>query len=255
MKTVRHLPGAPCWAELVTPDVELALAFYRDLFRWDGATGLPYVTLTLRQELIGAMKRAADGEGAVWDIYFTSEDLAATSQAVEQAGGRVVAPASQVFDRGSAAYYLAPDGAGFGAWQPNSRAGVGLMREPGALSWFELATPEPEHAVSFYTDVFGWTSTKHAHGNSSYIDLEAPGAAIPFGGITSRAADAIPIQWTPYFTAHDADAAASRAADLGGSVITAPATLNNVGRLATLRDPQGAVFAAVSRPGSSYLGV
>jgi predicted enzyme related to lactoylglutathione lyase len=256
MKTARHVPGAPCWAELCTPDTAAAHAFYSDLFNWDTALAdAPpgaYVLLTMRDELIGGMKLAESEPSATWEIYFTSKDLASTGNAVEAAGGSVVSPPTKVFDRGSAAYYLAPDGGGFGAWQPDRHAGVSVMREPGALSWFELSTPDTERAVSFYTDVFDWTLTRHAFGGSSYIDLETRGGAVPFGGIMPLEADGIPIQWTPYFTAHSADATADRALDLGGSVISAPKTLANIGRISMLRDPQGAAFSVISRPGGGW---
>ncbi|MEA2193594.1 MAG: uncharacterized protein QOG42_28 [Solirubrobacteraceae bacterium] len=260
MKIATHLPGGPCWAELSTPDVGVAHAFYGGLFGWEGMSAdsqaAPYMTLTLHGELTGAMRLAADVP-ASWDIYFTSQDLAWTSTMVEAAGGRVVSAARQVLDRGSSAYFRAPDGAGFGAWQPGARAGVGLMREPGALAWFELNTPDPGLATSFYTDVFGWLSTSHANGDFTYTDLKVPGATMEFGGITPRLAGwpkAVPIQWTPYFAVQDADATAAKASELGGAVASAPRTVGNIGRIAALLDPHGAAFSAISAPPASGQG-
>jgi uncharacterized protein len=53
--------------------------------------------------------------------------------------------------------------------------------------------------------------------------------------------------WTPGFWVHDVDAAATRAGELGGSVVMPPAD-DGVGRSAVLADPAGAVFT-VSKVG------
>jgi hypothetical protein len=50
-----------------------------------------------------------------------------------------------------------------------------------------------------------------------------------------------PARWTPDFWVHDADAAAARAGELGGRVISPPAD-DGVGRTAVIADPAGAVF-------------
>jgi predicted enzyme related to lactoylglutathione lyase len=255
MKTANHPSGGPCWAELSTPDVAAAHAFYGNVLSWDsapsGSPGDQYATLTLHGELIGAMTLADGGSAPRWDLYFTSEDLASTSKAVEAAGGCIASAAMQVLDRGSVAMYRAPDGAEFGAWQPGDRVGFGVMREPGAPSWFELNTPDTERATSFYTEVFGWTPTLHAFGDFNYTDVKARDGAMDFGGITPRSAawpDVVPVQWTPYFAVRDADATAARALELHGSVVSAPKTLDGIGRVATFLDPHGAAFSVISYP-------
>jgi predicted enzyme related to lactoylglutathione lyase len=48
--------------------------------------------------------------------------------------------------------------------------------------------------------------------------------------------------WTPDFWVHDADAVATRADELGGSVLMPPSD-TGVGRTAVLADPAGAVFS------------
>jgi uncharacterized protein len=48
--------------------------------------------------------------------------------------------------------------------------------------------------------------------------------------------------WTPDFWVHDTDAIATRAGELGGSILM-PLSDTGVGRTAVLADPAGAVFS------------
>jgi predicted enzyme related to lactoylglutathione lyase len=48
--------------------------------------------------------------------------------------------------------------------------------------------------------------------------------------------------WIPYFYIDDVDAAAAKAWELGGNVWMTPSTIDGVGRMAMLADPQGAAF-------------
>ena len=75
---------------------------------------------------------------------------------VERAGGQVVVPPFEVFDRGRMAVFADPAGASFSVWQPMAMAGAEVFDVPGALSWTELVTPDPESAKVFYELVFGW---------------------------------------------------------------------------------------------------
>ena len=55
---------------------------------------------------------------------------------------------------------------------------------------------------------------------------------------------AAPPGWVPYFVVvESADAAVAKTGDLGGATIFGPMEMPNGGRIAALRDPQGAVFS------------
>lgn len=58
----------------------------------------------------------------------------------------------------------------------------------------------------------------------------------------------IPQHWMHYFAVSDTDAAAAKAAELGGSVSVPPFDLPHVGRIAVLGDPHGAYFSVITRP-------
>jgi predicted enzyme related to lactoylglutathione lyase len=55
----------------------------------------------------------------------------------------------------------------------------------------------------------------------------------------------IPSLWVPYVAVEDADATVAKAKELGGSTILEPMDVPDVGRLAVLRDAQGATFGII----------
>src|SRR5207247_1819898 len=55
--------------------------------------------------------------------------------------------------------------------------------------------------------------------------------------------DGVPPHWLTYVAVEDVDASAQSGASLGGNVLMPPMDIPNVGRMAVLKDPQGAVFA------------
>jgi uncharacterized protein len=52
-----YQPGTPCWVDLMVPDQQAALDFYRDLFGWQGEPGPPetggYAVCTLNGKAVG----------------------------------------------------------------------------------------------------------------------------------------------------------------------------------------------------------
>lgn len=95
-------PGTPAWFELHTRDYEGAVAFYRNVFRWDThvASDVPefrYTTLGQGEgQLAGIMDASAflpDGVAAQWFVYFAVEDTDAALAKVVELGGTIVTPA------------------------------------------------------------------------------------------------------------------------------------------------------------------
>jgi uncharacterized protein len=55
----------------------------------------------------------------------------------------------------------------------------------------------------------------------------------------------IPPHWLVYFAVDDADGKASKAKELGATIISPPADIPDTGRFAIIQDPQGAVFGII----------
>jgi len=113
----------------------------------------------------------------------------------------------------------------------------------GAFSWNELTTSDPKAAVEFYTKLFGW-HTEVMHMECADYTIVKAGER-PVGGIMASPPDA-PIAWTSYVTVDDIDDTAKLAESLGGKVCVPPTDIPDVGRFAVLKDPQGAIIAAIT---------
>jgi predicted enzyme related to lactoylglutathione lyase len=64
-------------------------------------------------------------------------------------------------------------------------------------------------------------------------------------GVMSLPDASIPTHWQPYVAVDDPDRTTAKAIELGGSAVAEPMDVPNVGRIAVLRDPQGATFGII----------
>ncbi|MFI0789238.1 VOC family protein [Streptomyces lydicus] len=245
MKITEPTPGAPCWVELGTSDVDAAAVYYRQVFGWHGAAGPGDGTggsVLFRLDgapVAGAAALQAPGQPTAWTLSFATPDADALAAAVTEAGGRQLVAPADVLDRGRFAVLADPEGAVFSVWQARSFAGAGLLNAPGSLGWAELATRDEEAAKHFYTRVFGWSVGTH----EDYPQFGLDGA--DFGGMSALDEfypDDVRAHWLPYFAVADVDGTAARAADSGGMLLVPPTDVPDGPRVAVVRDPQGAHF-------------
>lgn len=121
-------------------------------------------------------------------------------------------------------------------------------KQPGAFSWCELLTSDPEAAKQFYGKLFNWTMepTPTAMPGVDYTLVNCAGQHI--GGIMEipPSAPEMPPHWGSYITVENVDATVEQALAMGGTVCVPPQDIPLVGRFSVLRDPQGAVFSIIS---------
>ncbi|NQX28409.1 VOC family protein [Microbacteriaceae bacterium VKM Ac-2854] len=108
----------------------------------------------------------------------------------------------------------------------------------GAPIWFDLATSDVEAATRFYEGVFGWLGIPGPAEFGGYVNFEKNG--VPVAGM-------MPSQggtdgWTVYLNTPDAAAAADGIAAAGGTVLTGPDDVAELGTMSILRDPDGAML-------------
>jgi predicted enzyme related to lactoylglutathione lyase len=110
-----------------------------------------------------------------------------------------------------------------------------------------LRTPDPEGAKAFYGAVLGWTT--EAFGPMLLWRLPGYVGGVPeqpvardVVAVLARAGDGEAAYWRADFWIADADAAAARATQLGGSVVAGPEDAGPF-REAVLADPAGATFS------------
>jgi predicted enzyme related to lactoylglutathione lyase len=118
--------------------------------------------------------------------------------------------------------------------------------QPGTFSWIDLATTDVESAKKFYTELFGFTAIDTPAGDDMvYTMLQLHGK--PVAGLSQMSEEqreqGIPPHWLSYVTVEDVDAKIEKVKVLDGKVLMDPFDVMDVGRMALLQDPTGAVLA------------
>jgi uncharacterized protein len=256
-------PGTPSWVELgAVPDIEKAAEFYGGLFGWDvpesenaEQTGGYRQAMLRGKPVAGMMPSMGDGQPPAWNTYVSVEDAEASIARVKEAGGTVLVEPMDVMDLGRMAVFVDPTGAALGIWQPGTFVGAEVVNEANAVVWNELNTRDTAAARSFYGDVFGWSFDERQFETGTYTSIRAGGDTV--GGmidITGRAPDEVPPHWLVYFAVDDVDGTVAKATETGGGVALEPFDIAEVGRIAIVKDPFGAVFAAMAPDPSMQAG-
>lgn len=252
-KREHYEPGTFSWADLATTDAAGAKAFYGELFGWVGedmpaGENATYTMMNLDGDYVCGLyeteaERHDQGVPSYWFSYVTVESADAAAERARELGGAVYGDAFDVLDSGRMAIIEDPTGATLGAWEPRAHAGAGRVNDVGCMGWNELHTRDYEAASAFYRGLFGWEpEVIKQDGQTVYVTIKNAGrqngGIMPMSGENGGA----PSAWVPYFTVPSRDAAVQKTKDLGGALVVGPLDLP-AGRIAILRDPQGAVFA------------
>ena len=107
-----------------------------------------------------------------------------------------------------------------------------LATAVGKFVWHEQVSPDPKQAQELGPE----------YGGYRIFNRGDTGIA----GVMSLPDDSIPPHWQPYVAVpDDPDRTTANAIELGGSALTEPMDVPTVGRIAVLRDRQGATFGIV----------
>jgi hypothetical protein len=247
----QYTPGTFSWADLSTPDQDGAKAFYTALFGWDVQDNpvgddMVYSMMLIDGKPVAAISPQPEqqreaGVPPMWNSYVTVEDADATAAKAAELGGNVHAPAFDVMDVGRMAVIADPQGAFFEVWQPKLHIGANLVNGPGMLSWNELHTNDLDGATSFYTGLFGWTTSDMDMGGDTYRVVSVDGHGN--GGISTMLMPGAPPHWLVYLGSEDLEVSAAKISELGGTVVQPPMDIGEGNRIAVAQDPQGAWFA------------
>lgn len=125
-----------------------------------------------------------------------------------------------------------------------------VYKTPGAFSWSELMTSDPEAACKFYGQLFGWKIEAGDNDGQPYYHITVGETAV--GGIMGKPpgtpAD-MPPMWGSYVTVANLDETLAAVKKLGGGVLMEPMEVKTVGRMAVIRDPQGAALSVIQYTG------
>ncbi|MDV3459259.1 VOC family protein [Sphingomonas sp. HF-S4] len=116
----------------------------------------------------------------------------------------------------------------------------------GTPIWYELITGDPDAAGVFYAKVIGWqrgeTPGSTTDGSGGYQVYAAPDGQGVAGMMQIPEGAPPEPRWFSYVGVDDVDAAAAKIAAAGGSIQMPPTTMEGVGRMAMVTDPQGVPF-------------
>jgi predicted enzyme related to lactoylglutathione lyase len=114
---------------------------------------------------------------------------------------------------------------------------------PGVPCWIDTSQPDPEGAVAFYRDLFGWEFEDVMPPGSpgKYFIARIRGGDVAAVGSVPEAAPPAAM-WNTYVWVDSADDTASKVRDAGGSVVMEPFDVMDAGRMAVFTDPEGAAF-------------
>ena len=247
----QYTPGTFSWTDLNTPDQEAAKTFYSGLFGWEvtdmpAGEGSVYSMAAIDGKWVAAISPQPQqqrdvGVPPAWNSYVTVTDVDATAARAAELGATVHAPPFDVLEAGRMAVIQDPQGAWFELWQPGQHIGAGLVNAPGALSWNELGSPDPDGSAAFYGELLGWTTSPMEGADPPYLVISTA-AGRSNGGIRTPTPPGTPPFWLVYFATADIAASLAKATELGGAVLFDAVDIG-IAKIAVVADPQGAVFA------------
>ena len=242
--------GKFVWHALMTTDVASSRRFYTELFGWNveevdmGPMG-KYTLLKTEGKTVGGLMPmdAKHGAPTHWMSYVSVDNCDAAVKRATSNGGKVVVPAMDIPNVGRFAIIADPQGGHISPFQPNpsSNDGAPPVGTPGAFSWDELHSPDPDAATKFYKELFGWGMKVDGEKEFAYYHFMDGTEAR--GGMIKRMAQEPVTYWLSYINAADVDQSTERAKKLGAQVYMPPMDVEDVGRMSVLADNAGATFA------------
>jgi len=116
----------------------------------------------------------------------------------------------------------------------------------GRFVWHDNVSTDADAAKRFYTQLFGWELEPMSVGGTDYPMIKSGGRS--HGGF-GPAQGGAPSAWLGHVLVENVDATAERARSEGGRVVAEPFDIPEIGRMAVIADPQGAVLSAFQASG------
>ena len=245
------------WYELMTTDVAAAATFYSAVTGWAtsdaGHPTMPYTLVHAGKPAVGGMmvlpdEARAQGVRPSWIGYVSVDDVDAYAKRVEQAGGKIHRPPSDIPQVGRFAVVADPQGAAFVLFKAaaDMSAPENTTEKSGHIGWHELMATDMEAAFAFYSSLFGWVKTNAIDmGPMGIYQLFSAGGP-DIGGMMTKPPTAPWPFWTFYVQVDSVKQAVGKIAAAGGKVVNGPMEVPGGQWIVQGLDPQGASFALVS---------
>lgn len=238
-------PGTFSWVDLTTDDADVAKHFYGSLLGWEfdefpTPGGGVYSMAKVGGESVAGIGPSTTMAPPRWNSYVTVASADATAARAAELGAEIIEPPFDVGESvGRMALLADPTGASLCIWEARGNIGAGRVNDPGCLTWNELHSPDPDTALAFHQELFGWNALAVDTGGGPAYTVIQVGERSNGGVMHTQPGE--PASWLAYFTVPDRDSAASQALALGADELHRMEMPQ--GRIAVLSDPRGATFA------------
>jgi predicted enzyme related to lactoylglutathione lyase len=246
-----HHPGKVVWADLVTPDVAAAKAFYSGLFGWtfkDISTGARdySVAMSGNDPVAGIIETAAH-QGAPrkpnWLTFISIKDVRRAQKVVLAHGGKVLSSPRNYPRRGRQAVFADPQGAVFAVLQSSDGDPRDELADPGEWIWSSLLSHDAGAEAAFYQNIFGYEVFDPAdEEGATHLVLATDNYARASANTLPSDAHGVPPHWLNFIRVLSARDTAAKAESLGGRVLVQPHPDRHGGLTAVIADPAGAPF-------------
>lgn len=119
----------------------------------------------------------------------------------------------------------------------------------GTVCWRVLQTKKLAECKAFYENLLGWKYEQSPFSPVESPEIQVNGQAV--GGMLEinegwgPAWDQIPSSWTTYIAVDDCNSVQERIKENGGTIITPPFDIPNLGRMCMATDSAGAFFTVI----------
>ena len=240
--------GRFIWEGLTAEDAGRAAAFYSKLLGWRTESWEVDSSYTIFSGARGPVAGVSQGTPGHWMSFIGADDVDASVAAAEKLGAKVQRPAADIPQTGRFSILTDPQGASFAVFKPLPTEAPPRTGDPqpGEIVWHELMTSDPEAALKFYQDLFGWQLiTKLDMGGIGFYWIFGSNG-VQLGGIFKPSHPMPGAAWLAYTSVADADRTAAAITQSGGRVCNGPMDVPGGGRIAQLADPSGVMFAVHS---------
>ena len=118
----------------------------------------------------------------------------------------------------------------------------------GEISWNELITTDTKAAGNFYKNLFGWRAEPfvpeggRTADTPDYTLFKLDPNSMGLGGMMQTRHPEMSAEWIPYVAVDDVEASLAKALKLGAKACLPVTPIPDVGRIAVIKDPQGAMI-------------
>lgn len=258
---MNELQGGFIWYELLTPSTSDSAGFYPTVVGWTvddmRIADVIYQIFKAGDRSIAAIIDTSADAAVIdapvgWIGYVGVDNVDAIIDRMVGLGATVRQAPVDVAEIGRFAIVADPQGADIGLFSPdpgNTGSSPSTESGVGHVGWHELYTDDPERALAFYADVFGWRQD-HVFDMGpagAYHVFSAGGRAV--GGIMRKPDVVSRHLWCPFFRVSDITGTEAHVMSEAGRILDGLREVPGGDWTVKCADSHGTVFALTGRKG------